>query len=155
MLYRFCLAAVLILLSYASSGCVRAMLVKRIVAAPNREEKPWMLRRPDQLKRWDSAYSQAWMDPVGPPDAQLSVATLEPGDYHFSYSLGWKVSESGSRRSAAKQSWQPLEPGAPKKEGTPLGTIVVLHGFYDSKELVMHWALFLAEAGYRTVLLDL
>jgi pimeloyl-ACP methyl ester carboxylesterase len=31
----------------------------------------------------------------------------------------------------------------------------VLHGFQDTKEDMMHWALFLAQAGYRIVLVDL
>jgi pimeloyl-ACP methyl ester carboxylesterase len=95
------------------------------------------------------------MVPVGGPAAQLSVATLEPGDYHFTYALDWKIAENGSRRPIAKQHWEALDPAEPKNARMPLGTILVLHGFYDCKELVAHWALFLAEAGYRTVLVDL
>jgi len=131
------------------------MLVKRIVEAPNRAEQPWILRHPEGMKRWDEVYTRTWMVPVGPPAAQLSVATVDPGDYHLTHTLDWKIAENGSRRSVLKQSWDPLDPTSPKSSKTPIGTILVLHGFYDSKELVMHWALFLAEAGYRAVLVDL
>jgi len=42
------------------------------------------------------------------------------------------------------------DPRAPAK-----ATILILHGYEDSKEGLLHWAFFLAKLGYRSILVDL
>ena len=140
------------------AGCTSASLARRIVIAPNleqpapsqRERKP----APTVTKFYDKvtkAYDKTWQVPVGPPAATLAVALIDPGDFQLKHNLevNWKR-EHGNVR---------LEFGfkSPKRPApiTPKGTILLLHGYMMSKETMLHWALDLAEAGYRAILVDL
>ncbi len=136
-----------------STGCVSSVLAGIAVKAPNRQDVPRVVRDAAYAKGFDAMYAQAWRVKVGPPAAELSVAVIEPGNYHFNYKIEVKSNDR----------WRWLEPKfdvtlpPAKLEGLakPKGTILVLHGYRDAKENVAHWALVLAEAGYRCVLVDL
>lgn len=135
------------------AGCVSSILASRAVKAPNQQHPPRVVRDADYASRVDQLYTQAWRVKVGPPAAEISVAELEPGDYQFHYNIELKQNEQGRRWLAPKFDWVVPErstaaPSAPK------GTLLLLHGYMDSKENVLHWALALAEAGYRCVLVD-
>lgn len=121
------------------------------VAAPNKDHPPRVVRDEAFAKRVDALYSQAWRVKVGPPAAELAVAVLEPGNYQFRYDIEVKQNDKGRKWLEPKFDWTlPLQPiGAPK------GTILVLHGYRDAKENMLHWAVVLAEFGYRVVLVDL
>ncbi len=131
------------------SGCVSSMLATMAVKAPNQQQVPRVVQDAEYARRFDSVYSRIWRLPVGPPPAELCVAVLEPGNYQFSYQVQPREA-NGRRWLQPTYDWHlPAEPRPCK------GTIVMLHGYRDSKENVAHWALCLAEFGYRCVLVDL
>src|SRR5688572_23498582 len=67
------------------SGCVTSTLAKHIVAAPNRNGPDKLLRDAKTVSVIEGAYAASWLDKVGPPDAAIAVAIVEPGDYRFVY----------------------------------------------------------------------
>ena len=140
------------ILGLALSGCATHILARKIVQAPNTQGA----RKPEDPKRvalFNSAYSQVFSVAVGPPAAHLSVAVVEPGDYDLKYSLELIPNPRGGGRANYKISWDALAPGAPGVR--PKATLVLLHGILVNKEFMVHWALYLAQKGYRTVLVDL
>lgn len=137
------------------SGCVSSILATMAVKAPNQQGKPRVVRDEQYARRFDALYTQSWRVRVGPPLAELAVAVIEPGNYQFNYAVEVKQNERGHRRLAPKMDW--VRPERADKEGqgpTVRGTVVVLHGYRDAKENIVHWALYLAQQGYRTVLVD-
>lgn len=146
----------LLLLSGAAlllSGCVSSILAKRAVTAPNQQRPPRVVWDADYARHVDQLYTQVWRVKVGPPAAEISVAVLEPGDYKFHYAIELKQNDKGHQWLAPKFDWTVPE----RATAAPLaakGTLLLLHGYMDSKENVLHWALVLAEAGYRCVLVD-
>ncbi|MFN0134552.1 MAG: alpha/beta hydrolase [Phycisphaerae bacterium] len=73
---------------------------------------------------------------VGPPDASLSVWIVDPS------------------KPARAQSREPLGSVEPLGSAEPRGTILVLHGLYSRKEMMLGIGKDLAAAGYRAVLVD-
>ena len=144
-------------LCLGGSGCVNQALTKAITKAPNRRGVPNVLRpeSAERLRRDDQTYSASWMLPVGPPGATLSIAVVEPGDYHLAHSIETGPLKNGRARVWPKDVWTLPTPSARSATKPPKATVLVLHGYQDSKEDMMHWALFLAQAGYRVVLIDL
>jgi pimeloyl-ACP methyl ester carboxylesterase len=138
------------------TGCVNTAVTRAITEAPNLREKPRMLRpyRSAQLQKSDATYAFALRVPVGPPAAELSVAVINPGNYKVAVSVGHGEFRDGVAPAWPQTDWtlpaQPLDPPSP-----PKGTVILLHGFQDSKEDMIHWALYLAQNGYRAVLVDL
>ena len=122
------------------------------VKAPNQQRPPRVVRDGDYAKRVDQLYTRAWRVRVGPPAAELSVAVVEPGNYQFRYDIEVKQNDQGHKWLAPKFEWTVPERSA----GGPVakGTLLLLHGYMDSKENMLHWALVMAEAGYRCVLVD-
>jgi pimeloyl-ACP methyl ester carboxylesterase len=148
-------AAIVVLIA-AGSGCVSQMLTKAIVQAPNRRGVPYVLRPEGakQLQRDDQTYAEAWMLPVGPPAAKLAVAVIEPGNYAMVHSIEVEKLQNGRAHAWPKTEWKlpasPL-PGSPPAKAT----ILILHGYSDTKEDMVPWAIYLAQAGYRAVLVDM
>ena len=136
-------------LALLQAGCVSSILATMAVKAPNQQQVPRAVRDAEYARRFDSIYASTWRLPVGPPPAALSLAVVEPGDYRFNYSVEQKEANG----------WKWLEPRfdwtLPATPRSARGTVVLLHGYRDAKENVAHWALCLAEAGYRCVLVDL
>jgi pimeloyl-ACP methyl ester carboxylesterase len=149
-------ASCLLATSLMVTGCVNTAVTRAITEAPNLREKPRMLRpyRAAQLQKSDATYAIALRVPVGPPAAELSVAVINPGNYMVATSVGHGEIKDGAAPVWPQTDWtlpaEPLDPPSP-----PRATVLVLHGFQDSKEDVIHWALYLAEHGYRAVLVDL
>ena len=91
---------------------------------------------------------------MGPPAARIAVASIEPGDYGLTYDLQMEYADGKDpqhpqftsigdrrvRRAAARP---------------PRGTILLLHGYLQDRNYVTPWAVRLAQAGYRCVLVDL
>jgi pimeloyl-ACP methyl ester carboxylesterase len=138
-------------------GCAKRILARRIVEAPNIQYPAPLPKNAAAPSFLDQTYAQAWMLPVGPPPARLSIAVVEPGDYHLKYKSDFtrKPDQPGKVMDSygLNSSWQLRAPGAP---ALPVrGTILLLHGIMESKENMMPWALYLAQRGYRAVLVDL
>ncbi len=134
-------------------GCASSILARRMVTAPNRQSVPQVVGDPRVAERFDRTYAQAWRVPVGPPAAELSVAVIEPGDYQLKDTVETKFAPNGSGSLTYSINWAFRSAGAPTLQ--PKGTIVLLHGILVTKEYMIHWALDLAQRGYRTVLVDL
>lgn len=136
------------------SGCVSSILATMAVKAPNQQQTPRAVADQGYAKRFDSLYAQTWRVHVGPPAAELSVGVIEPANYQFRYTIELKQNEQGFRWLEPQFEWK-----MPAREAfarsTVKGTIVILHGYRDAKENIAHWALCLAQYGYRTVLVDL
>lgn len=140
----------------STSGCMTAMLTKAIVQAPNEREVPRLLRpnNAPKLARYDATYAQAWKVHVANPSADIAVAVIEPGDYGLTHTIKSEPRKDGRTHYWPQSDW--TVPAKPLADGNaPKGTILVLHGYQDMKENMVHWALFLAQAGYRIVLVDL
>ena len=133
------------------SGCVSGVLANMAVKAPNLQDKPRVVRDSGYAERFDAVAAQAWRLPVGPPAAVLSLAVVEPGNYQFTQQIVVKNNERGHRWLEPEMNWT-----VPAREALlpAKGTLLLLHGYRDSKENMMHWALCLAEMGYRCVLID-
>ncbi|MEO7413495.1 MAG: alpha/beta fold hydrolase [Opitutaceae bacterium] len=146
---RFSLCALLL---STLSGCVSSILATMAVKAPNQQNVPRAVRDPVYAARFDAVAVQTWRLPVGPPAALLAVAVIEPGGYRTRYSIETMQGANGNKWREPKYEWTlPPKPWA----GQPRGTILLLHGYADARENMMHWALCLAEFGYRCVLVDL
>jgi pimeloyl-ACP methyl ester carboxylesterase len=90
--------------------------------------------------------------PVGPPEAKLNVVELMPRDYHIKIISTIMTNQDGSRYLSLDWPREPHNTFAPLAEPA---TIVILHGYTLFKETMAPWALLLAQAGYRVVLVDL
>jgi pimeloyl-ACP methyl ester carboxylesterase len=146
-------AGLLALLSAALSGCAGLVLANRIVQAPNRNGAPRMVRDPKAAELFGRTYAQAWRVRVGPPPAELSVAVIEPGNYELKEDIKLTNNPDGSGRMDYSINWAFLAPDSPKMKAR--ATLVLLHGVLVSKEYMLHWAIYLAQKGYRTVIVDL
>jgi pimeloyl-ACP methyl ester carboxylesterase len=128
------------------------MLSRGIVEAPNKTSLPGMVKDEKRRAKYDETWAQSWQQPVGPPTASLAVAVMEPGDYSPSYKIDLKTNAKGGKYLSPDLRWEKRAQTSAVAE--PKGTILILHGYRDAKECMMHWALFLAQNGYRCVLVD-
>ncbi len=90
---------------------------------------------------------------VGPPAAALHVILIEPANYSL-------LIDSMDRHHGGKEqtvvSLRVQLPGEPLPGPRgPKGTVVILHGYGVDSDSMLPWALTVAEAGYRAVLVDL
>jgi pimeloyl-ACP methyl ester carboxylesterase len=146
-------AGLLVLLAAGLSACADAVLARRIVQAPNKGGPPRIVRDPKTAELFARTYSQAWRVRVGPPEAELAVALVEPGNYALKENFKVTDNPDGSGKLEYSLNWTFPAPDAPKAR--PKATVVLLHGILVSKEYMVHWALYLGQKGYRTVLVDL
>ena len=93
-------AFLLLGLVLGTPGCVTRMLTKAIVEAPNRRALPYVLspKGANQRQRDDRTYAMAWILPVGPPAAELSVAVVAPGNYRMVHAIKTGTSRNGRPR---------------------------------------------------------
>ncbi len=153
---RGLIAGVLLTIGLAAAGCASAVLAPRIVTAPNvGGHSPTLLSQaPETRVALARLYARTLRVPVpGSQPAEIALAVLEPGDYRHTRSVTVQPDSRGRPHYHVDSHWEPLSDGPPRLE--PTATIVLLHGFWMSREAVLHWGLHLAEAGYRTVLVDM
>lgn len=154
---RAILGIVVVAGALTGAGCASAVLAPKIVTAPNTTggARPgFAVDHPEARVALAQLYARTLRVPVpGPPAAEIAIGVIEPGDYRHEYDLAVQSVDPSKPRYAVTTRWEPLPAGAPPLE--PKGTIVLLHGFWLSREAVLHWAIHLAQAGYRTVPVDL
>jgi len=90
---------------------------------------------------------------VGPPQAQLHYRVIEPANFHLSISSTNWVERKKPRCRFAFQTRLPAETNAWTQ--SPRGTVLLLHGYGLAQFAMFPWALYLAEDGWRCVLVDL
>ena len=137
------------------AGCVSSMLARSVVAPPNKSGIPPLFADGDILKRAPDAFATSWTLEVGPPTAQIAVASIEPGDYGFSYDLRMEYPEGKDPKILQFTAhWRPASQRIPSTQPSR-GTIVLLHGYLQERNSVTPWAVRLAQAGFRCVVFDL
>ena len=129
------------------------MLAKQVVAPPNKSGIKPLFADLEILKHSPEAFADTWTVPVGPPPAKLSVASIEPGDYGFKYDLKMEYAEGRDPRIVSFNAY--WRPSAQRLPIPPRGTILLLHGYLQNKDFVVPWAVRLAQAGFRCVVVDL
>lgn len=136
------------------AGC-GSFMARRLAQAPNTfpacavPQAPVVLDlSPDLLAPFPQQHAA-----VGPPHAQLAFRLVEPGDYGTGVTSTHWV-ERGRRRSRfSVRARVPVAAGVSAR--VPRGTIVLLHGYGVNQVSMAPWALRLAEAGWRCLLVDL
>ena len=154
---RVCVLALLLCLS--CPGCVSSRhIARRALEAPNQQFKPSKAYRKFSLIATNFPIQRI---PVGPPPATLELMVIEPGDYGakiISSFTGHRSLLTGLRKHyrfkfGIEFTQHPLRP---KLETNNIrGTIFLLHGYAGDKNFMLGWELALAQAGYRTVSVDL
>lgn len=137
------------------SGCTNRILAKKIVQAPNRSGLESMGANMDKMREaTQNLGSPSWDLLVSHPATKLNVKVFEPKNYGLVHKLNIEPGpKPGTAKANVEMNWKPpLEVGP---EAPLRGTLILLHGIYVSKEAMIHWALYLAESGYRCVLVDL
>lgn len=90
---------------------------------------------------------------VGPPPAALHLVLVEPGHYDLQIA---SLERYHGRKEQTVVSLRGHRPGEPLSGARPAkGTVVLLHGYGVDSDSMLPWALTVAEAGYRAVLVDL
>jgi hypothetical protein len=137
---------VTIVLCCALSGC-NSYLARRVVTAPNLKEPTRGVDAPDQTLR-DFYVDRQLRIPVGPPDATIAVWICEPWTGSETFSL-----RTQGRRVMAKFNRKPATApttSAATTSSIPKGTVFLLHGIDDNKELGPYvlYREMLVQAGY-------
>jgi pimeloyl-ACP methyl ester carboxylesterase len=136
-------------------GCVSTLLAHKVVAPPNKSGIEPLFSDWEILKHGPEAYRAQWVVDIKTPPAKIAVASIEPGDYGFIYEVTLEYPEGRAPNiTRFNSSWRPAAQ-VPLATGPPRGTVLLLHGFLQRKEYLAPWAVRLAQAGYRCVLLDL
>ena len=134
-------------------GCVSSLLAHKVVAPPNKSGIKPLFADWEILKRAPDAFAAAWTVDVGPPKAKIAVASIEPGDYGFIYDLRMSYPEGKDPHIDSFNAY--WRPAAQVRRVPARGTILLLHGYLQNRNYVVPWAVRLAQAGFRCVVLDL
>jgi pimeloyl-ACP methyl ester carboxylesterase len=137
------------------SGCVSSILARKIVAPPNKSGIPPLFADSEVLKHAPEVYSESWAVQAGPPEARIVVASIEPGDYGLVHEVRFDYAEGKAPQiSHFNAYWRSAAEVTPWS-GPPRGTILLLHGYLQDKRSVTPWAVRLAQAGFRCLVVDL
>jgi len=90
---------------------------------------------------------------VGPPEAQLHYRVVDPANFHLNISSTNWMERNRSRTRFSFRTRFPTETNA--WTHSPRGTVILLHGYGLAQFAMFPWALYLAEEGWRCVLVDL
>ena len=145
---------VLLLLVFGVTGC-GSFIADRMVQAPNTYPKWLAPKAVVELafkNDFFTNFPKQFVD-VGPPPARLCYRIVEPADFHLKVSsTNWL--ERG--RSQFKFTFHAEVPGSTNAwTQKPRGTVILLHGYGLAQFAMAPWALRMAEAGWRCVLVDL
>jgi pimeloyl-ACP methyl ester carboxylesterase len=144
-----CVAVAALLLG----GCVSSLLARKVVAPPNRSGIPALFADSPAIQRAPTAWSREWKVRAPGPAAELSVASVEAGDYGFEYDLALTFPPAGVPRiDRFHVFWRPAAEVTPRPAR---GTVLLLHGYLQDKRFVTPWAIRLAQEGFRCLVLDL
>lgn len=152
----------LVALLLGCAGCVSSRTAaQRIVTAPNQYKDMagnrhvvgwWQNLDTNFLSQHIETPMRLTRVPVGPPAAELQVLELPPQDYHVTVASKVETNRAGKTMLTLSIVTNNVVNFTPR--ATP-ATLFLLHGYMLSKESMMAWALHLAQAGYRVVLVDL
>jgi pimeloyl-ACP methyl ester carboxylesterase len=146
-------SAALALTGLLLGGCVASILAHKVVAAPNRSGIQPLFADSKILEHAPEAFAASWTVQVGPPEAKIAVASIEPGDYGFVYDL--KMTYAAGKDPHIDSFHAYWRPAAEVRRVPPRGTVLLVHGYLQNRNYVVPWAVRLAQAGFRCVVLDL
>lgn len=146
-------AVALALAGLLLGGCVSSILAHKVVAAPNKSGIKPLFADWDVLKHAPDAFASTWTVDVGPPRARIAVASIEPGDYGYVFDLEMSYPEGKDPKIDSLNAY--WRPAAQVKRAPSRGTILLLHGYLQTRDSVVPWAVRLAQAGFRCAVLDL
>lgn len=153
---RQILRALLCLLAALVAGCTPgAFLAHQLVKSPNRFPD-WAAAPAKVTLNFTSNPVRQLPEQtviVGAPPVKLHLRIAEPGDYQFTSGHRWITNRGRAVFQFEMEVKVPPAPAAPAP--APRGTIFILHGYALNKTSMAPWGFFLAEAGYRCVLVDL
>ena len=69
------------------AGCVSSLVAKKVVAPPNKSGIKALFADSEIVKHAPDAFAAVWKVPAPGPAAELTVASIEPGNYSFQYDL--------------------------------------------------------------------
>ena len=151
---KFCSVLPMLLLALATAGC-GGFVARRMVQSPN-TYPAWFAGK----ARVELAFKQNFLTnfparfvEVGPPSARLRYRIVEPADYHSQLSATNWLQHGHAYSAFTLAAAMPGRSNA--WTSSPRGTVVLLHGYGLSQFAMAPWALRLAEAGWRCVLVDL
>ncbi len=161
-LAAFCFRLSWALLLLGCVGCVTSrMVANRIVTAPNLHGDPagnrqmlgiWQTMETNFLAGRIASPLVYASIPVGPPAAELKILQLPAQDYHVTVSSKVATNRQGGNYLSFSIVTNDVVNFTPRPQSA---TVVLLHGYMLGKETMLHWALKLAQTGYRVVLVDL
>ena len=134
-------------------GCVSSILAQKIVAPPNKSGVKPLFGDWAVLEHSPDAFAETWTVDVGPPKAKIAVASIEPGDYGYICDL--KMSYPEGKDPSIDFFHAYWRPAAQVRRVPTRGTILLLHGYLQNRNYSVPWAVRLAQAGYRCLVLDL
>jgi len=147
-------SCLLVLLLLSTSGCGR-FVARRMAQAPN-SYPTWFAPAPPVELAFDPALLASFpvrKVAVGPPPAKLSYRIIDPANFHLVISSTNWVERNRSRTRFSFETQLPAETNAWTQ--SPRGTVVLLHGYGLAHFAMFPWALYLAQDGWRCVLVDL
>jgi len=143
-----------VLLSLSTAGC-GTFMAHRLVQAPN-TYPDWFAPEAPVLLGFSSNFLTNFprqFVEAGPPAAKLCYRLVEPADFHL------KVSSTNWLKHGKTETEFDFHADIPGQTNrwtsTPRGTVILLHGYGLAQFSMAPWALRLAEAGWRCVLVDL
>jgi pimeloyl-ACP methyl ester carboxylesterase len=138
-----------------AAGCVSSMLARKVVTAPNKSGAKALFSESPLVTHAPDAFSAVWKIRAPDPPADITVASIEPGDYGFQYDV--QISYAAGhlpRIDQLRGYWLPAGQ-ARLREAPAKGTLLLLHGYLQDKRFLTPWAIRLAEQGYRCLVVDL
>jgi len=146
-------AVLAVLGALSLSGCVSSILAHKIVAPPNKSGIKPLFADAEILQRAPTAFADTWVVSIAHPRANIAVASIEPGDYAFTYDLTLDPEGKAPAIKNLSASWRTAKDVV--RYPASKGTVILLHGFLQNRNSMTPWAIRLAQAGYRCVVLDL
>ena len=144
----------ILLLLLGTTGCGR-FVARRMAQAPN-TYPTWFAPAAPVLLAFDPLLLTnfpAHNVNVGPPAAQLHYRVIEPANFHLNISSTNWMARGQTHYRFFFRTQLPIETNAWTR--SPRGTVVLLHGYGLAQFAMFPWALYLAEEGWRCVLVDL
>lgn len=139
----FCLLVFLLVICGVCGGC-ESYLGKWVARPPNHGKSLAKVDRDEPLVLATTIIDHRLRVEIAEPAASLSVWVIDPSNERLVF-----------ERTGEEVKWA-FEADGPRKSIAPIGTIVILPGFYDTinQTRYLMWARVLAAEGYRAVLAD-
>lgn len=151
---KFLRRALLLALLLSAPGC-GTYVARRMVQAPNTYAR-WLTPQARVELDFDRNYLTNFAThfaEVGPPSARLRYRIVEPAQHDF---VAKQTNWVAGGKPHYVFTFQAHVPGVTNAwSGQPRGTVLLLHGYGLAQFAMAPWALRLAEAGWRCVLVDL